>query len=123
MPKKPIDVVLFVEHVARELDIDCAVKYLAAQRHAMTVEIASIINHVGRTLARYEPEIVALPFCRSSSTDISRRTIQEWPTAVYVNLAYEQVFRKHQEAFRAPGDTLSGGTCCTTRGATSTRIS
>gem|GEM_PF-3616641 len=28
MAKKQIDVLLFIEHVARELDIACAVKYL-----------------------------------------------------------------------------------------------
>ena len=56
MVKKPIAVLLFIEHVARELDVACAVKYLAKQRHGLSVEIASIIYDVKRTHSQlHEP--------------------------------------------------------------------
>ena len=42
MRKQNVDILLFVEHVARELDIACAIKYLLDKRHGISLEIASI---------------------------------------------------------------------------------
>ena len=61
MPKKNVDILLFVEHVARELDVACAVKYLAGARYNLNVEIASTVYDIDRTLKLFKPEVVAVP--------------------------------------------------------------
>ena len=107
MSDKRTDIVVFIEHVARELDVACAVKYLTGRRHGLAVEIASIAMHLERTLKRYQPSVVALPYCyRANGFGISD-ILPAWPAAVYVNLAYEQIFRKHQQAVKAPSDTFA----------------
>ena len=107
MPKKHVDVLLFVEHVARELDVACAVKYLACARYNLNVEIASTVFDIDRTLKIFKPEIVAVPYCIGIISSPIDQLLREWPDAVYVNLAYEQLFREHQLAAKAPKDDLA----------------
>ena len=107
MSRQPTDIVLYVHHVARELDVACIVKHLAATRHGVAVEIASTVAQPERALAMYEPLMVALPFCRGAATDPVSHILQAWPDAVYLNLNYEQIFRKHQQAFKAPFDSFA----------------
>ncbi len=47
MGKQRIDLLLLVEHTARELDVACAVKYLMAEKYAVEIEIASIVDAHG----------------------------------------------------------------------------
>ena len=107
MAKKPIDVLLFIEHVARELDIACAVKYLAKQRHGLSVEIASIIYDVERTREKFDPLVIATPYCFAITSLNIAGFIKVWPYANYVNLAYEQIFRHHQLSVKAPADKFA----------------
>ena len=107
MSEKRTDIVLFVEHVVRELDVACAVKYLADGRHGLAVEIASIAMHLPRTLERHQPRVVVVPYCYAASNFGLRDILPVWPGAVYVNLAYEQIFRKHQQATKEPSDAFA----------------
>jgi len=107
MSEKRAGIVLFVEHVVRELDVACAVKYLAGRRHGLAVEIASIAMYLPRTLERYQPRVVVVPYCYAASNFGLRDILPVWPEAVYVNLAYEQIFRKHQQAPKAPSDAFA----------------
>jgi surface carbohydrate biosynthesis protein len=107
LAKKPIDVLLFIEHVARELDIACAVKYLAQQRHGLRVEIASIIFDVKETREQFEPIVVATPYCFAITSLNIAGFLKVWPDANYVNLAYEQIFRHHQLSLKAPADKFA----------------
>ena len=109
MEKKPIDLLLLVEHVARELDIACAVKYLMAERHGVSVEVASLLNFHGfqKTLAQFEPGVVTLPFFYAATDHGPLDVVQGWPNAVHINLAYEQIFSKINQTYKAPKDTIT----------------
>jgi surface carbohydrate biosynthesis protein len=107
LPKKQVDVLLFVEHVARELDIACAIKYLANHRYSMTVEVASMMFDIRRTLDRLQPQVVAIPYCFAITSFNVPSLLSVWPCAKYVNLAYEQIFRRHQLSSKAPGDSFA----------------
>jgi surface carbohydrate biosynthesis protein len=104
-----VDVLIFIEHVARELDIACALKHLAAQRHGLEVAIASINWDLGRTLRRAAPRVVAIPYCYSALPEDPglHQMLTAWPRAVYVNLAYEQVVQRINQRFNLPRDTFA----------------
>jgi surface carbohydrate biosynthesis protein len=98
---EPVDVVLLYEHVARELDVLCAVKYLCETRHRLRVEIVQQPYGVAAALQRFEPRIVALPFCYSDSlTDYP--LLLDWPKATYVNLAWEELFYNGNREAKLP---------------------
>ena len=107
MPRRPIDIILFVEHVARELDIACAVKHLVTKRHGLSLEIASLAWDIGGTLAKYQPAVVATPYCYTIGDFGTHQIVPVWPDAYYVNLAYEQVFQKINKAPKMPRDRFS----------------
>ena len=107
MARKRTDVVLFVEHVARDLDVATAVKYLADRQHGVAVEIASIVMHRQSVLAKYEPRVVALPYGISASAYGMSDILRAWPDSAYVSLSCEQIFRKHQLAVKAPQDSFA----------------
>lgn len=106
MDKRNVDILLFVEHVVRELDIACAIKYLLDKRHGVSLEIASIVFDLENTLERWQPQVVALPFCLGANTYGIRRILPVWNDAVYVNLSYEQIFYKINKEYRVPQDTF-----------------
>jgi surface carbohydrate biosynthesis protein len=85
------------------------VKYLMARRHGLEVEIASIMEVHGfqKTMARYQPRVVALPFFYSASDFGPQKVLQAWPQTILVNLAYEQIFTRINQAYKAPKDTLT----------------
>ena len=109
MEKQPIDLLILVEHVARELDVSCAVKYLMVKRFGLRVEIASILEVHGfhKTIARFQPRVVALPFFYAATDFGPQKVLQAWPQAILVNLAYEQIFTRINQAYKAPKDALT----------------
>ncbi|MEA3352073.1 MAG: hypothetical protein U9Q82_15820 [Chloroflexota bacterium] len=104
---KSVDILYFIEHTARELDIACAVKYLAQNKYNLRVEICSIAVGLGDTLARYQPEVVALPYCVSVHDLGLAQIVSHWPRARYINLSFEQLLGKTQKKFKAPRDDFS----------------
>jgi surface carbohydrate biosynthesis protein len=109
MVKRRIDLLLLVEHIARELDVSCAVKYLMAEKHGVEIVIASMLEAHGfqKTIAKYEPRVVAMPYFYAASDSGQRKVLRAWPEAVLVNLAYEQIFSKINQAYKAPKDMLA----------------
>ncbi len=104
---KPVEVVYFIEHTARELDIACAVKHLAHKQHNLTIEISSIAVGLEDTLATYQPKLVALPYCVSVHDLGLPQIVSHWPEARYINLAFEQLLGKTQKKFKAPRDDFA----------------
>ena len=88
---KPVDIVYFVEHIARELDIACAVKAILEREGGASVEIASISHQLENVLSDYHPRVVALPYCVAVHEAGLDKIVRQWPGAHYINLAYEQV--------------------------------
>ncbi len=96
-----VDVVLLYEHVARELDVLCAVKYLCETRHHLRVEIVQQPYGVAQALQRYRPRIVALPFCYADSLS-HYPLLLDWPKATYFNLAWEEIFYSGNREAKLP---------------------
>ncbi len=109
MIKQPIDLLLLVEHIARELDVACAVKYLMAEKYGVEIEIASLVDAHGfqKTIAKYQPRVVAMPYFYSEFDFGPRKVMQAWPDAAVVNLAYEQIFSKINQAYKAPKSPIA----------------
>ena len=108
MDKRRADILLFIEHVARELDIACAVKYLIGKRHGLDLEIASRYYDLPKTLKMYHaPPVVVVPYCRSVENVIIGEILLAWHRTIFVDLAYEQVFQKINRAVKAPRDEFA----------------
>ena len=101
-----VDVVYFIEHTARELDIACAVKYLLLSK-GINVEICSIVIDLDETLARWNPNVVVLPYGTNTRSANLERIIPHWGAACYVNLSFEQILGKAQKSFKAPKDRFA----------------
>jgi hypothetical protein len=102
-----IDLIYFIEHTARELDIACAVKYLTQTRAPISVEVRSIVLGLEATLAQFMPRVVVLPFCVSVKSLNLERIVSRWPEAVYINLSYEQLLGQAQKQFKRPSDDFA----------------
>ena len=96
-----VDVVLLYEHVARELDVLCAVKHLLAARHGLRAEIVQQPYGVAAALSRFRPQVVALPFCYQDSLT-HYPFMLDWPKATYFNLAWEELFYEGNRAAKLP---------------------
>jgi surface carbohydrate biosynthesis protein len=107
--KEPVDLLLLVEHVARELDIACAVKYWMQRNSNRRVEIASLSYKYGfrETQQRFEPRVVALPFFYTAFANGPLDVLQTWKEAVWINLSYEQLFSRINQTFKAPKDQIT----------------
>lgn len=109
MSKQSVDLLIFIEHVARELDVAVALKHLLSSRHGVSVEVCSVLAAFGRSeaLKKYQPAVVALPFFYEASDNGPADVVLTWPDAVHVNLAYEQLFTKINQPFKAPRDIFA----------------
>ena len=102
-----VDLVYFVEHVARELDIACAVKAILVINTDVSVKIASITHGLENLLDAYQPNVVALPYCVALHEAGLDAIVRRWPKAKYINLAYEQVLGKAQKDLNSPKDEFA----------------
>ncbi len=104
---KSVDLLYFVEHVARELDIACAVKAILEVKKGVSVKIASITHGIEETLEAYQPGVVALPYCVAVNEAGLDKFVARWPQARYINLAYEQVLGRAQKNLNSPKDVFA----------------
>lgn len=103
---KSIDVLYFIEHVSRELDTACIVKYLCKKKYGLSVKIASLPFEVDSVIHQYQPHIVALPYLYSSKSTKIPPIIKHWKNLTYLNLNYEQFFSNINRKFKAPQDSF-----------------
>jgi surface carbohydrate biosynthesis protein len=104
---QPVDLLLFVEHAARELDVAAAVTARLRTDHGLRVQVAPTFHQLQRTLARYEPRAVAVPYFMGCSDHAIDRIVTRWPHASYLNLAYEQVYNRFTASYKCPRDAVS----------------
>ena len=98
-----IDVVYFIEHAARELDVACVVKSLLA-RQGINMEICSIVSGLDESLSLWNPNVVAIPYGTSVKDWNLEKIVSKWGNSRYINLSFEQVLGKTQKSFKAPKD-------------------
>ena len=106
-PKREVDVLILIEHAARELDIACALRWLGRARHGLSIEIASLAYDVARTLDTYAPRIVATPFFYSAEDWGVRDYLSGIEGATWVNLAFEQMISELNRKVKLPHDPVS----------------
>jgi len=104
---KSIDILFFVEHVARELDIACAVRAIIERDSQLSIEIDSLSHGIEKTLEHYQPRIVVLPYCVAIFEGGLDEIVARWPKAEYVSLSYEQVLGRAQKNLNSPKDKFS----------------
>ncbi|MBC8508590.1 MAG: hypothetical protein ISR58_03370 [Anaerolineales bacterium] len=102
-----VDLVYFVEHVARELDIACAVKAILEKNTDISVKIASITHGLKDVFDAYQPKVVALPYCVAVHEAGLDKIVARWSGAKFINLAYEQVLGKAQKNLNSPKDDFA----------------
>ena len=94
-----IDVLYLYEFVARELDVACAVKSIAARRYGLKIHIDQHpFGELLSDLTRFRPHIVTLPHVASSNIPY----VLEWPDAIYLNLMWEQILYKGNVRAKMP---------------------
>ncbi len=104
---KKVDIVYCFEHVARELDIACAVKFILKKRYGLSMEIISYEMDLETVPQRYRPDVVAVPYCYSAEDSGLRDVWPVWRNANYLNLAFEQIFGKANEVLKVPRDDFA----------------
>lgn len=105
MPKS-LDVLWCVEHVARELDLACAVAAIL-RRRGIDVAIESLIYNRDELTRRYRPRIVAVPYFYSAGDLGVHDLCLTMPSSIFVNLAFEQLFSVGNMRFKRPRDVLA----------------
>jgi hypothetical protein len=102
----PPEVLYLIEHVARELDIACAIRHLARERSHVSVDVASIHFDLHRTIARLRPRVIVTPYFYSAHDANLRYLIRGFPQARIVNLAFEQMLSKGNLSFKRPNEPV-----------------
>lgn len=103
---KQTDVLWLVEHVARELDVACAVKCIAKKKYGLTIEIKQVYRDACNLMCqrRLRPRVIALPFFFRSSVTAVCNYLKRWPNAIFFNLAWEQIFYRKLRQIKTPAD-------------------
>lgn len=103
------DIVCFIEHVARELDIAAALKYLLKSKYGLSCRIVSLYveNDLMCVLKMAPARLVAVPYCTSCDDWRLRDILHAWPTSIYVNLCYEQALNELNKKLKAPKDVFA----------------
>jgi surface carbohydrate biosynthesis protein len=101
------DVVVCIEHVARELDIACALRSLARARHGLSVDVLVMAQDLEAALAIRRPQVAVVPFCCCRQDFGVRNLLRRCPGVPVVNLAFEQLLSAGNRAFRLPHDEVA----------------
>jgi surface carbohydrate biosynthesis protein len=104
---KRIDVLWLIEHIAREMDVACAVKCLAEARYGLGIEIRHIYLHASENMEKYQPKVVALPFLYNAKDLAIDDYVRRWPSSIFFDLAWEEIFYKGHLKMKAPADDFS----------------
>ncbi len=106
--KKKIEVLWLVEHIAREMDVACAVKALARTRYGLDINIRNMYLHANQILQEYEPDVVVHPFFYFVSGALATEDyVKTWPTATHFNMAWEEIHYKAHKKIKAPSDDFT----------------
>jgi surface carbohydrate biosynthesis protein len=104
---KNIKILWLIEHIAREMDVACAVKTLVKSKSGIDIIIKHIYLHANNSMRTLNPEMIVFPFFYKSSDLAIAEYIKRWPNAIYVNLAWEQIFYKANLKIKAPSDEIT----------------
>ena len=105
---KNVDIIWLVEHVAREMDVACAVKCLAESRYGLTVAIRNMYQHAEASMREFRPRVVIHPFFYFCAGALATEDyVATWPEAIHFNLAWEEMHYKLHQKIKAPSDDFT----------------
>ena len=100
-----IDIIYLYEHVARELDVACAVKCIVEQHFGTRVEIVHFPSGLPRAFRMFRPRVVVLSHCYSARSFPT--VLLEWRKSLFFNLAWEQLLSEATQTEKAPSDEFA----------------
>ena len=105
---KNIDVLWFVEHISRELDVVCAATHYLKKDNHHTVEIIPFQHKDLALLSRlYNPKILVIPYCYSVYDSGISEIITKFREPIYFNLYWEQILYRANISYKAPHDLFA----------------
>lgn len=100
---KDIDVLFFIEHKDRELEIALEIKSVLENEFKLTVEISSIIYGVLDSLLQFRPKLIVTPSTAFAKGSASWSFNELYGDNVsYLNLNYEQFIASWRGNFKKP---------------------
>lgn len=100
-----IDIIYLYEHVARELDVACAVKAIAERHFGIRIELVHFPSGLPRAFRQFRPRIVVLSHCYSAANFDT--ILLEWRKSLFLNLSWEQLLSEAHRKEKAPSDEFS----------------
>ena len=100
-----VDILWFIEHDARELDVACCIKAWHDLHNGLSITILPIYSdNFNQLVSNYAPRVIAVQ--SANFPDAPEQPIYTlrkiFPNAVFLNLAFEQFLNRINLAFRAP---------------------
>lgn len=106
MPKN-IDVLIYYEHVVRELDA-CIILKKRLNELGLTAEIVPVHYNRYRTFIKYKPKIVVVPFLFADENDIVYREFKQmYGDVIMFNLHHEQLYNDMTKSLFMPKNEVS----------------
>ncbi len=98
--KKNIDILFFVEHRDRELEIAVSLTHLLEEK-GFNVAVASSVYHQIPTLLTAEPKVIVTPFTGFGKGSVSELFYSVYRESItYINLNYEQFISSWKGAYK-----------------------
>lgn len=104
---KRCDVLWLVEHVAREMDVACAVKASVEERYGVEVVIRQFYQDPPELMRSFDPRVVVVPFFYHTKYLAVDEYVQQWPHAKYLNLQWEQATYGAQANLKRASDAFA----------------
>ena len=104
-----IDIVYLYEKAVRELDVACAIKYMAQHLYGLRIEIVQQNYGYPQAFEEFHPRVVVLPFCYQERSH--NAYLLQWRKAVYFNLTWEQLFYPGNRTAKTPRGEFAVNHC------------
>ena len=104
---RDIDVLFLVEHVDRELDAVTCLVHKLQERFKIMADVRNYYHDFEYSLKRYNPKVVVFPFFYGADHLYPIEYMSRWPTARFVNLAWEQILYKLHQSVKVPRDPVA----------------
>lgn len=106
--RKPVDILLLIEHVDRELDIATLIKAkLELADSGLSVRIANFYTEARDLIESVDPKVVVSPFFYGTDDPVLSDYVTTWADKRWVNLAWEQILYGTQQALKRPRDAFT----------------
>jgi surface carbohydrate biosynthesis protein len=102
-----VDAIFLVEHIARELDVACAVQHLAKRRHGLRLEVLPVQSSHKYAVRNLRTRTLVVPFSYRINDPYTRDFIRSFPGCTILNLAWEELFYKAYELEKLPSDRFT----------------